>query len=162
MLTYDGTVTRLLEALVLEPLVVDVLEQRVTEAGDLGGVWLDLSSAAPSVVRRRVSIAGRDFGAVHAVAESLLVPSRLPEAFMAALTGSPKGLGEALGELRLETRRELLWFGVARTPEWAEPVFVERFLLTRAYRIIVAGRPSIFIAESFPLVDSTGERAQRL
>jgi chorismate-pyruvate lyase len=146
-------VTRLLEALTLEPLTVDVLDQRMTEAGDLGAVWLDLSSAAASVVRRRVSIAGRTFGRLHSVAESLLVPSRLPEAFIGALMGSPKALGEALGDLRLETRRELLWFGAARTPSWAEPVVEHQLLLTRSYRIIVAGRPSILIAENFPLVE---------
>ena len=88
-------------------------------------------------------------------AESLLVPSRLPEAFIGALMGSSKGLGEALADLRLEARRELLWFGSARTPGWAEPVVVEKLLLTRSYRIIVAGRPSILIAENFPLVDSS-------
>lgn len=155
LLTYDGTVTRLLEALLLEPLTVDVLDQRVTEVGDLGAVWLDLSSTAAPVMRRRVAIAGRDSGRLHVVAESLLVPPRLPEAFIDALMGSPKGLGEALGDLRLETRRELLWFGSARTPSWAEPVVVEKLLLTRSYRIIVAGRPSILIVESFPLVDSS-------
>lgn len=155
LLTYDGTVTRLLEALVLEPLTVEVLDQRTTAAGDLGAVWLDLSSTAASVVRRRVSIAGRDSGRLHVVAESLLVPSRLPQAFIEALMGNPKGLGEALGDLHLETRRELLWFGSAHAPGWAEPIVVEKLLLTRSYRIIVSGHPSILIVESFPLVDSS-------
>jgi chorismate-pyruvate lyase len=116
LLISDGTVTRMLEAVALEPLTVEVFDQRVTDVDDRDAAWLDLSPAVLSVVRRRVAISGRQSGRLYALAESLLVPSRLPRAFISSLSHNSQGLGEVISELRLETRRELLWFGHTTPP----------------------------------------------
>lgn len=137
LLVNDGTVTRLIEASVLEPVVVELLEQRPAE--DDGGV-----------LRRRVAIRGTESGVVHAFAESQLAPSPLASALVEARLDSPKGLGEIIGQLGLESRRELLWFGSGHAPEWAAGATLTPFL-TRAYRVIIDERPAVVIAESFPL-----------
>ena len=65
------------------------------------------------------------------------------------------GLGESIDQMRLETRRELLWFGCAATPDWATPTTAPLPLLTRSYRVILGASPTILISESFPLDDPT-------
>lgn len=153
LLTTDGTVTRLVEASVLEALTVDVLDQRDVEVDDQWTELLDLPATAASIVRRRVAITARQSGRLHALAESLLVTSRLPTAFVRSLLNNPKGLGEVIGQLQLETRRELLWFGYATAPGWAKPPANGMPLLTRSYRVIIAASPAILITESFPVDD---------
>jgi chorismate-pyruvate lyase len=151
LLVNDGTVTRLVEASVLEPVEVDGLDQQTVEVDDQG--WLDLPATPAAVLRRRVAIRGRASGRLYVLAESLLVTSRLPKAFTTSLLDGPKGLGGLIDETRVETRRELLWFGYAKTPAWAGAATTQLPLLTRTYRIIVGGRPAILITESFAMVD---------
>lgn len=152
LLVNDGTVTQLVEASVLESVEVDALDECAVQVDDEARIWLDLPTAT-SVVRRRIAIRGCASGRTYAFAESLLVPSRLPSDFSSSLQQTTKGLGEALA--RVETRRELLWFGLAAAPAWAVPAGSSDPLLTRSYRIIVAGSPSILITEGFPLDDPT-------
>jgi len=161
LLVNDGTVTRLIEAFVLEPLSVDVLDQRAVEGDDQTDSWLDKPAAADSIVRRRVAIHGCESGRLYALAESLLVTSRLPRAFASSLLDDPKGLGETVGQKRLETRRELLWFGYAIAPDRANQPATQPPLLTRSYRIIIGGTPAILITENFPLADPTEVRRVR-
>ena len=80
--------------------------------------------------------------------------SRLPPAIIDRLANSPKGLGELIDGIRLETRRELLWFGYSEMPDWANAKVTRLPLLTRSYRIIVDGWPAILITESFPATES--------
>jgi chorismate-pyruvate lyase len=155
LLVNDGMVTRFVEASVLEPVAVDVLEQGAVDAVGCG--WLDLRKTSAAVLRRRVAIHGRESRRLYVLAESLLVTSRLPRRFAASLAESGKGLGELIEQEQLETRRELLWFGCATTPAWAEAVAPRSDLLTRSYRVVVGDRPAILISESFPLADPTAE-----
>jgi chorismate-pyruvate lyase len=160
LLVNDGTVTRLVESSVLEPLAVDVLDQRAVDVDDQRDSWLDSPVAATTrVLRRRVAIHGRRSDRLYGLAESLLVASRLPDAFISSLLDCPAGLGELIAQMRLETRRELLWFGYAIAPGWAQPASTQLPLLTRSYRIITGGSPAILISESFPLDDPTGAAA---
>jgi chorismate-pyruvate lyase len=157
LLVNDGTVTRLVEASVLEPVEVDTLDQQTVEVDDQR--WLDLPATPTPVLRRRVAIRGRASGRLYVLAESLLVTSRLPKAFASALSHNPKGLGALIDEMRLSTRRELLWFGSAQTPAWAGDAVIPAPLLTRTYRIIIGGCPAILITESFPIADASSAPA---
>lgn len=162
LLINDGTVTGLLAALAREPITVDVLDQRTARADGAEACRLDLSADA-EVVARRVSLTGRQSSRVHAVAASILVPARLPASFIGALSGNPEGLGGVLDDLRLETRRELLWFGVSDTPGWARAAGVrEPTLLTRSYRVVVGGVPAILITERFPTRPASVQRGRDL
>jgi chorismate-pyruvate lyase len=146
LLVHDGTVTRFVEAAALEPVVVERVEQRTVPVGDRASAWLELADGA-SVVRRRIAIRGRASGRVYAFAESELAVSRLPAGFADELARNPRGLGDAIAESRLETRRELLWFGRVGALAWAP---VAAALLTRSYRVFLDGRPAILVTESFP------------
>jgi len=163
LLVTDGAVTRLLEGAVLESVEVRVLDQRMVEPdGDLIAL-LELPATAFSLVRRRIAICGRQSRRTYAFAESVLVPSRLPSNFIGLLAHNPRGLGESIDQMRLETRRELLWFGHAAAPAWAAPAAdnaaaVQLPLLTRSYRLILGGTPSILISESFPIDDPTSTK----
>ena len=154
LLAHDGVVTDLIEAAAHEDVTVDVFEQHEVGVAAPSTRWLDLSAPA-SAVRRRVAIRGRASGRDYAVAESLIVPARLPPDFSTFLERSPRGLGEALARMRLRTRRELLWWGVAAPPAWAAATVSPAAVLTRSYRIVLATGPAILIAESFPLDDPT-------
>lgn len=148
LLVNDGTVTRLVEASVLEPLEVRVLDQQMIAVED--DMWLDLPVPPAPLLRRRVQIHGCATRRLYVLAESLLVISRLPQAMIDGLASSHKGLGELLDEIGLERRRELLWFGYSTPPDWASAAARALPLLTRSYRIIHGGDPAILITESFP------------
>jgi chorismate-pyruvate lyase len=151
LLVNDGTVTRVVEASVLEPLSVDVLDQRTVDVSEQGSLWLDLPTGEASLVRRRVAIHGRRTGRVYVLAESLLVASRFSNAFTSTLLHCAQGLGETIAQMRLESRRELLWFGYTTAPAWAATTTASRGpVLTRSYRIITDAKPAILISESFP------------
>lgn len=151
LLVNDGTVTRLVESSVLESLSVHVLDQRAVGTDVRRDSWLDLTAEdATTILRRRVAIRGCRSGRLYGLAESLLVGSRLPDTFISSLLDCPAGLGELMAKIRLETRRELLWFGYALAPDWAEPTATQAPVLTRSYRIVAGGRPAILICESFP------------
>ena len=99
-------------------------------------------------VRRLVSISAGPAPAPALLAESYLVPDRLPPGFMAVLDGAPDGLDQALRRVSLESRCELLWFGLESPPAWAT-VSLEDCVIQRLYRIVSGGQASILISESF-------------
>src|SRR5260370_4026350 len=118
LLVTDGTVSTVLEAQALEPVVVDCLEMiEMPAPDDERSAWL--ADPGETVVRRRAVIRGEWSGRVYTLAESLLSPRRLPNDFLRRLAQSPTGLGGALAAGRIECRQELLWYGGAAGPAWA-------------------------------------------
>ena len=86
------------------------------------------------------------------------MPGRLPEDFLDVLEGSPEGIGESLQQVKLESWRDLLWFGLERPPRWSEAVpDPSHHVLTRRYRVITGKRPVLLIVESFAVERSEGE-----
>jgi chorismate--pyruvate lyase len=147
LLFTDGTVTRALEVETLEPVVVEVIEQSASTlpAGVAG--HLDSSDGA-GCVRRRVRIAtARCTAAVWA--ESYILPDRLPPGFRGSLEGTAHGIGGSIQQLMLESRRELLWFGLGAAPAWAAAEPAATPAIVRQYRIVTGALPALLIAESF-------------
>jgi chorismate-pyruvate lyase len=108
--------------------------------------------AGTESVRRRVII-GTNASTMPVIwAESHIIPGRLPEEFLKVLDHAPDGIGESLQQVKLESWRELLWFGLDSPPCWsgllpqAEPT-----VLKRLYRVITQGRPALLIAENFAI-----------
>lgn len=68
------------------------------------------------------------------------------------LGGCDKGLGAAFGRLKIETRRELLWYGRTRmlglTAQDARTSAGDGTV--RGYRLIVGSQPMCTIEETFP------------
>lgn len=149
LISIDGTVTKFIEAYMLEP-VESVLLHQQTERLPNNNRWLELD-AASEVVARQVLLRGRYSMTVYAYAVSLLAPTRLPANLFADLAKEPAGLGRVLLNNQIENRRELLWYGREQItdlpPEIAQ--FTGDDFISRSYRIIAAGQPLMLINEKF-------------
>jgi chorismate-pyruvate lyase len=149
LLFTDGTVTRALGVQTLAPVSVEPVSQlHVAMPADVAG-YLEVEREGESI-RRQVCIGIAPGEPPVLWAESHLLPERLPPGFLGLLDGAPDGIGQSLQRFALESYRELLWFGLDSTPEWAaaEPANAVG-AIRRLYRIVNGGRPAILISESF-------------
>lgn len=151
LLVIDGTVTKFIEAYTMEAVEVVRLAQS-TRALPADHAWL-AAPAGTEVIAREVALYGQYSRRVYAYALSLIVPERLPGDFLQRMAAGPKGIGGALLGARLESYREILWYGrerVQRLPEQLMSLAQNEFI-SRTYRVIVNGQPIMFINEKFPL-----------
>lgn len=137
LLVTDGTVTSLVRAYALEPVLTRRLEEvrRVPSAHERR--WLSVEPDTV-VLARRVEIDGAHSGTVYLRASSLLVPDRLPVSFLESLQRDGASIGSALVRGAVEHRRELLW--CHRRPGT---------VASRTYRVFVRGLPALLISEDF-------------
>jgi len=147
LLFTDGTVTRALEVQTLAPVLVTRLSQ--TEVSPVpaevaGYLETDEDEVA---IRRRVGIAAGGDAAAAILAESHILPDRLPPGFLGLLDGAPDGIGQSLQRIALESYRELLWLGLDAAPAWAAVPGGET--IRRLYRIVSGRQAAILISESF-------------
>ncbi len=154
LLFTDGTVSRQLEAITLSSVAVEPLEQQPGAAPAGFARHLDLAPGAECLRRRVIMRVAGERPIVWA--ESCFVAERLPPAFLASLDGNAQGIGGSLRELQLESRRELLWFGVGPAPAWSGPEGHGRDALTRAYRVLMAGEATLLICEAFAVERRSG------
>jgi chorismate-pyruvate lyase len=154
LLLTDGTVSRTLEAHTLREVRVERVEQSEQAAPQELARHLLLADGEPCV-RRRIAmrIATED---PSVWAESFVVPGRLPASFLTALSGNGQGIGGSLQQLKLESWRELLWFGLGSPPAWPGQEGSARRSLRRAYLILTDGRPALLICEDFALREDSG------
>jgi chorismate-pyruvate lyase len=149
LLFTDGTVTRTLEVQALSQVSVEVVDQSDTTVSPPIAGHLMVPAGTESV-RRRVLIGTGDPTGPAIWAESHILPSRLPSSFLNVLQGARDGIGESLRQVELESCREMLWFGVDSHPKWSgvEP-HTSSSVITRLYRVISGGLPTLLISESF-------------
>jgi chorismate-pyruvate lyase len=151
LLFTDGTVTRTLEVQAFSSVHVEVISQ--SECPALGKIPEQLEIPTDTnVILRRVAIGLRGSTAPVIWAESHIAPDRLPAGFLTVLDLSPDGIGESLQQVRLESYREMLWFGIDVSPDWnVATTDSERTVLRRLYRVISRDRPAMLISESFAI-----------
>lgn len=114
---------------------------------------MTIVDGTPSIADATTSIAG----ATPSVwAESYIVSERLPADFFGLLNSTSHGIGGALQQHELESRRELLWFGLGASPGWAHTAAPPVTALIRAYRIITNGWPALLISEAFAVEMRSG------
>ncbi len=156
LLATDGTVTKFIEAYKMQRVRIRHLgqESRVLTQPHR---WLDIA-AGSEVIVREVSLEGQESHELYAYAVSLVVPDRLEEKARRSLTVDGDGLGRILLRNRVESFREILWFG--RETLTVLPSALARFrgqdFLSRTYRIIVGGKPVMLISEKFPCREDDG------
>ena len=155
LLVTDGTVTRFIEAYTLAPIEVALLQQK-KQILSTEHTWLQLP-AGEEVILRQVILQtdSRDdpFPIIHAYADSLIVPQRLPQSLLNGLESDKQGLGGLLRCSGLETRRELLWCGT-ETLTGLSPAIEHlegKTFISRAYRVFADEVPLMLINEKFPL-----------
>ena len=147
LLIIDGTVTRFLEAQMLEPIeIVDC--GRTKEVLKKDHSWLELPKGN-SIGSRRVLLQGKMTGRVYASAASLVVPERVKDAVGHPAQQIPEGLGRMLLNSRVEQYRELLWYGKEPPSDLPGEMrgLTSEYCLTRTYRIIVNRLPTMMITE---------------
>jgi chorismate-pyruvate lyase len=149
LLVIDGTVTRFLETQALEAIAI-VDNGRTKETLKKDHIWLELPKG-DTVVSRRVLLQGKRTGKTYASAASLVVPERLKEAVGRPTHRVPEGLGRMLLNSRVEQFRELLWYGKEAPSDLPGEMrsLDSEYSLTRTYRIIVRGQPTMMITEWF-------------
>ncbi len=157
LLFTDGTVTRTLEAQTLSPASVAVISQDGASTGEEIARYLEVPPMAPALRRRvRIAIGKPSLPAIWA--ESHILPNRLPEDFFNVLSGASDGIGGSLQQVRLESWREMLWFGFERPPAWTGVNTAdERSAITRLYRVIARERPALLISETFNVKEVEGK-----
>ncbi len=152
LLVIDGTVTKFLEAYMMEPIEVVRLAQVDRELTD-DHPWLEVPAGSVVAVRH-VMIRGGHSGNFYVYAVSSVVLDRLPETIRERVVGETEGLGRILNANRQESRREVLWYGREHVDELPEEVrrVSDGEFISRTYRIIVKQQPIMMINEKFPSV----------
>lgn len=151
LMVIDGTVTKFLEAYTMEPIEVTTLGQ-AHQTLENAQEWLEVR-AGGDVLARHVTLVGAYSGKLYAYAISLTNPHAIPRDIRAAMEIQGGSVGRILLSSRVEQRREVLWFGKESGDGLPEEVrsLYDGDVLSRAYRIVVEGRPVIMIIEKFPL-----------
>ena len=159
LLVADGTVTRFIEGYQLTPVEVVLLFQARRKLHSIHK-WLEMP-AGGNIIAREVVLqtpsTENQKPKIHAIAVSQIVYERLPESVVEELDAGINGLGVLLHHSRMETRRDLLWWGVERVTGLPSSIayFEGTLFLSRTYRIVANGHPLMFITEKFPLEDSS-------
>jgi benzoate-CoA ligase family protein len=148
LLFTDGTVSRQLEAHTLSPVAVETVEQTPSPMPARIARYL-YTEPTEQCIRRRVVMKIGDTTELSVWAESYLMATRLPPEFFAGLDGNSQGIGGSLAQLKLESRRELLWFGLGQPPQWADSATPATTTLIRVYRMVTNGLPGMLICEAF-------------
>lgn len=150
ILISNGTLTKLLENLISEQLMVVKLHETVTNC-PAAIPYLDLPADHP-IISRRICLQGQETGTNWLYAESIIVHERLPDQFRKELLESKIPIGKLWTKHRVETFKELL-------PPFEEPAgeLAEYFnvtsdyrLLGRTYRVFSNQRPIMMLTEKFP------------
>lgn len=151
LMVIDGTVTKFIEAYTMEPVKVTRLSQSVRPLEE-DHIWLEVEKGRP-VTTREVILRGEYSHTVHAYALSMIVNEKLDDSVNSGLNTEGGSLGRLLQGSKLETYREVLWYGRQRFDDLPKPL--EKFdgtdFLSRTYRIISGGKPIMMINENFPL-----------
>ena len=151
LLVIDGTVTKFIEAVTMEQVEVQLIDQ-ATQKLKSEHRLLEVLSQTP-VINRRVLLVGKYSRTLHAYASSVVVPERAIPDFNKKLEIPGESLGRMLLESRMEQYRELLWCGRERLVDPPEAIKEHegKSFLSRTYRISTGKRPVMLINEKFPL-----------
>jgi chorismate-pyruvate lyase len=151
LLASDGTVTKLLEAYFFEPVEVKRLfHGDYVLDKDLPPLEL---ARGEQVLRREVVCRGVFSGRAFCHALSFIQPHQLWPGASDDLLKGRLGIGELLREHRVETYRELLTCqsGPAGDLSGHLETTPQDMLISRTYRIHIARKPSLWIADTFPV-----------
>jgi len=150
LLTSDGSITLLLQTLLLSPIEVEILRQ---EDNKLDHAMADLLAAEPGsvVLARDVWLTARGRRIVSA--SSLILPGELSPSLLGALRSSEKPMGLLLQESGEPVTRDQLQIASEADP--LGPLTPETYPIRRAwmrrYRMSISSRPVALIQERFAL-----------
>ena len=155
LLVADGTVTRFIEGYRLTPVQVVLLYQARRQLHNIHN-WLEMQTGG-NIIAREVVLqtpsTENQTPKIHAYAVSQIVHERLPQSVVEGLDAGLHGLGVLLHRSQLETRRDLLWWGVERVTGLPSTIayYEGTPFLSRTYRVVADKKPLMLITEKFPL-----------
>ena len=155
LLVTDGTVTRFIESYQLTPIQVVLLYQARRKLHNQH-TWLEMPTGG-NIIAREVVLqtpsTDNQTPKIHAYAVSQIVHERLPQSVVDGLDAGINGLGVLLHQSQLETRRDLLWWGVERVTGLPSTIayYEGTPFLSRTYRVVADRKPLMLITEKFPL-----------
>ncbi len=156
LLTSDGTLTDIVQAVFLEPIELVKLSIEQCAATELEES-LEIRPSDP-LMRRKILLRGGVSGSNYVYAETLIALNSLPEAVREGLVRSGSPIGRLWVQHKLETRKEVLSIWRERAGELGPHfgITADADVLARTYRVFTGGKPSMLISEYFPA--TLGER----
>ena len=151
LLVTDGTITKLLEAFLWEPIRVRLLGHSEREVGAPEARTHLAMTEGERLIERTTLVVGAQTGRPYLAAVSHICIDRLDDNIREDLFAGVMGIGEALRARRLETYREILSLRVTTAGRWAEALECDETAraFSRQYRIFMHGKPVILIDETF-------------
>lgn len=149
LLTTDGSITRIFEALTGEEVSVETEEQKVIPASD-EIVKLANISAGEDVNYRVVNLKNSNGVLVHATSYAPM--KRIPDEFKDKITKADTPIGKIMSELKIEARREIVSCSVVKADKRLAELFgvaEDSNLLQRNYNIIHKNEILLNITEIF-------------
>jgi chorismate-pyruvate lyase len=152
LLVTDGTLTEILEAMVLERIRLVKVSQAVIPA-TASHALLDPNPQDP-LIERKILLQGVESQRHYVYAESLIAVDRLSQSFRDELINSGIPLGRLWLEHKLETFKELHGVGCQPAKELCRYFDCADTapLLVRTYQVWSASKPVMVITEYFPAV----------
>ena len=150
LLSTDGSVTRILEAIYQEPVKVETLSQEVVKAGEALAAELGIAPE-DEVNHRVVNLVNSQGVLIRAVSYAPL--SRLSPDFKAPIMRRDEPIGRIMADLGIEARREVVGIDATTAEEELSRAFnipIGSPLLRRRYNIIRRGEVFLNITEMFP------------
>ena len=149
LLTTDGSITTILEAIVGKEVFIETVEQRVIRAGKDIAKVLEINEG-DEVNYRVVNLKAEDDILAHAISYTPL--KRLEPEFKDDLMRADIPIGKIMKKHRIEARREVNWWRVEKAGELGKIFGVSKddYVLVRNYNIIHRGEILINITEYFP------------
>ncbi len=150
LLTTDGSVTRIFEAVTGEEISVSTEEQRIIPADEKIAKVLKIDPG-DEVNFRVVNL--RNSKGILAHATSYAPLKRIDEGFREKITKADVPIGKIMSELKIEARREIGSCSVIRADERLAGLFKvpeNTALLKRNYNIIHKNEVLLNITETFP------------
>ena len=150
LLTTDGSITRILEAVEMCPVEVEAVLQEVVEAPREIAALLGIRPGE-EVNHRVVNLRTPERVLVRACSYAAL--SRLEPEFREQAMRAEKPIGRIMAELQVESRREVLDFCVVEAGRELARAFgiaEGSLLLERRYLIVHHSQPLLYIVERFP------------
>jgi len=150
LLTTDGSITRILEAIGGEEVRVETREQQVVGADGRVAELLQVEEGE-EVNYRVVELKNTRAALVHAVSYTPL--RRLESGLREDIMRRDRPIGKIMAELKMEARREIIGMEVQRADSEVAEIFSIKPgdpLLKRNYNIIHGGEVLLNITEVFP------------
>jgi chorismate-pyruvate lyase len=161
LLTTDGSITRVLEALTGEEIRVETVTQEILKADREIASLLDVNRGE-EVNYRVVNLRSPRGVLVRAISYTPL--ERLEDKFKEDVMKADVPIGKIMSRLKIEARREIREMGIAKADEELGRLFnvtVGSVLLKRNYNIIRKNKVLLNITEIFPYeaFKSTAEKS---